>query len=241
MFKKRTVKHQNGTKPDKRILLTPDSDEQKQQQQLIPAEETENETIWSVKKRRKLTNPIKTSLKKEDLKESEKKAKEVHVEQLNNNIKEIRVTNNKRLPTIKDKILVDYQPDVCKDFKETGFCGYGDSCKFLHSRDDYIKGLGNATFTTTKWNSDIMTHKKIKNIDDKSIDQKDIVPFKCIICKQKYESPIETNCGHSFCKKCFLNTIQGNDNQKCLICGKDTQGIMKPLRKGHVFKKIPKC
>ena len=31
-------------------------------------------------------------------------------------------------------VLVDYQPDVCKDYKETGFCGFGDSCKFLHDR-----------------------------------------------------------------------------------------------------------
>lgn len=28
----------------------------------------------------------------------------------------------------------DYQPDLCKDFKETGYCGFGDSCKFLHDR-----------------------------------------------------------------------------------------------------------
>jgi len=34
----------------------------------------------------------------------------------------------------------DYQPDVCKDYKETGYCGYGDSCKFLHDRGDYKMG-----------------------------------------------------------------------------------------------------
>jgi len=34
----------------------------------------------------------------------------------------------------------DYQPDVCKDYKETGYCGYGDSCKFLHDRGDYKNG-----------------------------------------------------------------------------------------------------
>ncbi|GAU50482.1 hypothetical protein TSUD_409670 [Trifolium subterraneum] len=34
----------------------------------------------------------------------------------------------------------DYQPDICKDYKVTGYCGYGDSCKFLHDRSDYKSG-----------------------------------------------------------------------------------------------------
>nr|POF24425.1 zinc finger ccch domain-containing protein 1 [Quercus suber] len=34
----------------------------------------------------------------------------------------------------------DYQPDICKDSKETGYCGYGDSCKFMHDRGDYKSG-----------------------------------------------------------------------------------------------------
>ena len=34
----------------------------------------------------------------------------------------------------------DYQPDICKDYKETGFCSFGDSCKFLHDRGDYKSG-----------------------------------------------------------------------------------------------------
>ena len=36
--------------------------------------------------------------------------------------------------------LLNDQPDICKDYKETGFCGYGDSCKFLHDRGDYKSG-----------------------------------------------------------------------------------------------------
>ncbi|KAJ4823088.1 hypothetical protein Tsubulata_009621 [Turnera subulata] len=34
----------------------------------------------------------------------------------------------------------DYQPDICKDYKATGYCGYGDSCKFMHDRGDYKPG-----------------------------------------------------------------------------------------------------
>ena len=34
----------------------------------------------------------------------------------------------------------DYAPDICKDYKETGFCGFGDSCKFMHDRGDYKFG-----------------------------------------------------------------------------------------------------
>ena len=34
----------------------------------------------------------------------------------------------------------DYEPDICKDYKETGFCGFGDNCVFLHDRTDYKSG-----------------------------------------------------------------------------------------------------
>lgn len=41
---------------------------------------------------------------------------------------------------VRSSIRVDYQPDICKDYKETGYCGYGDSCKFMHDRGDYKMG-----------------------------------------------------------------------------------------------------
>jgi RING finger protein 113A len=43
-----------------------------------------------------------------------------------------------RAPTnVRGICRIDYQPDLCKDFKETGYCGFGDSCKFLHDRSEY--------------------------------------------------------------------------------------------------------
>ena len=41
---------------------------------------------------------------------------------------------------VRSSVRFDYQPDVCKDYKETGYCGYGDSCKFVHDRSDYKSG-----------------------------------------------------------------------------------------------------
>ncbi|KAG7923185.1 hypothetical protein KL905_001451 [Ogataea polymorpha] len=39
--------------------------------------------------------------------------------------------------SIKTNTVIDYQPDVCKDFLKNGYCGYGDTCKFLHYRDEF--------------------------------------------------------------------------------------------------------
>ena len=47
----------------------------------------------------------------------------------------LRASTNVRMT-----VRFDYQPDICKDYKETGYCGYGDSCKFIHDRGDYKSG-----------------------------------------------------------------------------------------------------
>ena len=41
---------------------------------------------------------------------------------------------------MRQTAIFDYKPDICKDYKETGYCGYGDSCKFIHDRSDYKSG-----------------------------------------------------------------------------------------------------
>lgn len=34
----------------------------------------------------------------------------------------------------------DYNPEICKDYKETGQCTFGNSCLYIHDRSDYKAG-----------------------------------------------------------------------------------------------------
>lgn len=122
---------------------------------------------------------------------------------------------NKRIvqpDNMNSTLIMDMQPDVCKDFQKTGYCGYGDSCKFLHSRDDFKAGW--------KLNTDWVIDDHNKKLDE-CID----IPFKCVLCEQDYKSPIVTKCGHYFCNACFLERLR--TDKSCFICHKDTQGSAK--------------
>ncbi|KJP87743.1 hypothetical protein AK88_02638 [Plasmodium fragile] len=41
---------------------------------------------------------------------------------------------------VRVTLRIDYEPCICKDYKETGYCGFGDTCIFLHDRSDYKSG-----------------------------------------------------------------------------------------------------
>lgn len=88
----------------------------------------------------------------------------------------------------------DYQPDICKDYKETGFCGFGDSCKFLHDRSDYKHGW---QLEMTEGGSSHHRHgeQESDGDDDKKYEinsDEDELPFKCIICRDSFTDPIVT-------------------------------------------------
>lgn len=119
---------------------------------------------------------------------------------------------------VKVTMLTDFQPDVCKDFKQTGYCGYGDSCKFLHSRDDFKTGWK----LNQEWKIDDPSHSKNQTAVAH-------IPFKCIICKGDYTNPIVTNCGHYFCGSCFTQRVRKDPS--CAICGQDTHGVARIAKK----------
>ncbi|OCF32198.1 pre-mRNA-splicing factor CWC24 [Kwoniella heveanensis BCC8398] len=129
-------------------------------------------------------------------------------EQLSSKMKTgpIRATANVRTIT-----LMDYQPDVCKDYKETGFCGYGDSCKFLHDRGDYLAG----------WQMDKLDPGAQAVIEEE--DEEEEVPFACLICRKPFTQPVVTRCGHYFCMGCAAKRFQ--KSPKCYACGAPTSGI----------------
>ncbi|KFB50443.1 hypothetical protein ZHAS_00018474 [Anopheles sinensis] len=93
---------------------------------------------------------------------------------------------------IRSTVRWDYQPDICKDYKETGYCGFGDSCKFLHDRSDYKHGWqleqeGSSTgksYAADDSDGDD-TKYEIHSDDDE-------LPFKCYICRESFVDPIMT-------------------------------------------------
>ncbi|XP_009093461.3 E3 ubiquitin-protein ligase RNF113A-like [Serinus canaria] len=112
----------------------------------------------------------------------------------------------------------DYQPDICKDYKETGFCGFGDSCKFLHDRSDYKHGW--------QMERELGTSDNNENYEVSSGEED--VPFKCFICRGSFQNPVITRCGHYFCESCALQHYR--KSQRCYVCGKQTSGVFNPAR-----------
>lgn len=114
---------------------------------------------------------------------------------------------------VRSTVRWDYQPDICKDYKETGFCGFGDSCKFLHDRTDYKYG----------WQLEQdQEDEDEKNYEIPDSEDDEHVPFKCYICRSSFKDPVVTKCQHYFCTKCALDHFQ--KSPKCYICQKNTFG-----------------
>jgi len=118
----------------------------------------------------------------------------------------------------------DYQPDLCKDFKETGYCGYGDACKFMHDRGDYKTGWQ----LEREWDEQQKQKTEDRQQRNRPAETKeegddDDLPFACFICRQPFTNPVVTKCKHYFCEKCALE--HHAKSKKCFVCSEPTGGI----------------
>ncbi|KAJ3225777.1 hypothetical protein HK099_006277 [Clydaea vesicula] len=123
----------------------------------------------------------------------------------------------------------DFAPDVCKDYKETGFCGFGDSCKFMHDRGDYKSGWE----IDLEWDreqrklaKELEEKKFLEETEGKEFEEEieeDGIPLDCPICNREFKDPVTTKCGHNFCESCALKHNQKNKN--CFLCNEPTKGI----------------
>lgn len=145
----------------------------------------------------------------------------------------VRGSNNVRLT-----MYVDYNPEICKDYKETGYCGYGDCCKFLHDRTDYKEGWQ----VEKEWEQaqkkkleklqrqaegDDVVSSSCSSSDSEESEDEDGLPFACLKCRERWRlnmAPVVTRCGHYFCEKCA--TEEYKTTSKCSQCGAETHGIL---------------
>ncbi|VDN15911.1 unnamed protein product, partial [Dibothriocephalus latus] len=81
------------------------------------------------------------------------------------------------------------------DYKETGFCSFGDSCKFLHDRSDYKHGwqIDQEVAEGTYGVEGVDDRYEIKD-DEGDDDADDHLPLKCMICRGDYKDPVVTRC-----------------------------------------------
>eukprot|EP00550_Attheya_septentrionalis_P006910 CAMPEP_0198295006 /NCGR_PEP_ID=MMETSP1449-20131203/25338_1 /TAXON_ID=420275 /ORGANISM="Attheya septentrionalis, Strain CCMP2084" /LENGTH=353 /DNA_ID=CAMNT_0043995153 /DNA_START=58 /DNA_END=1119 /DNA_ORIENTATION=+ len=171
-----------------------------------------------------------------------------------------KTTRNKFLagplkaPTfVRTTCRFDYQPDICKDYKDTGFCGYGDTCIYLHDRGDTLSGWQ----LEKEWEDRKQKEreKKEKEMDrfvsgngndsdeNNSATLDDGLPFGCHLCRSPFTDPVVTTCGHYFCEKCIMDRVRstgpsnddGINSSLCPICNKDTHGVF-----NHPMKLVSK-
>ncbi|KAJ5908265.1 Pre-mRNA-splicing factor cwc24 [Penicillium taxi] len=146
----------------------------------------------------------------------------------------------KAATNVRTITVTDFAPDVCKDYKQTGYCGFGDSCKFLHAREDYKQGweLDRDWEIGTKGKSmggRVTSQRKgagmaAKDDDDDDDDEfLENIPFACVICRKPYQKPIVTTCGHYFCESCALQRYRKSPT--CAICGGGTGGVFNSAKK----------
>ncbi|KAF9969371.1 hypothetical protein BGZ73_008295 [Actinomortierella ambigua] len=159
-----------------------------------------------------------------------------HVPKREQTNSKIRVGPVRASANIRITNRFDYQPDICKDYKETGYCGYGDSCIYMHDRGDYKAGWQ----LDLEWEAEQRAKKAalIQGLGDEesesSDDDDDDIPFACLICRQEFKHPIVTKCGHYFCESCAIKRYA--KTPKCAACQQPTAGLFNTAPKDFMAR-----
>lgn len=116
---------------------------------------------------------------------------------------------------VRATTIVDYKPDLCKDYNQTGYCGFGDTCIYLHDRTMHVSSAD----LERRWEG---FSKKSKL--DKDATKSVVEEGTCGVCKARLGHPaVKTRCGHSFCKECAFKRFEATST--CAVCELDTMGI----------------
>ncbi|KAJ2104437.1 RNA-splicing factor [Coemansia sp. S142-1] len=136
--------------------------------------------------------------------------------------------------------VFDYQPNLCKDYKETGYCGYGDSCIFLHDRSTSKTGWQLEKEFEEAQQGVQRDNPKLWQVESDSDNEAssgkagrkkgstEELPFACLICREPFTKPVVTKCQHYFCEACAL--AQYRKTPKCFACGAATAGVFKQAK-----------
>jgi len=165
MFKKRATKLQSSVKTSKSLDDTsPSDDQQSPPTSTSPSATPEHgvDVASNVGAKRKTFAPLTASTKEQQSHDdttnplaissatstrsvtsnsgnaSQQAAVDVSADQLER--RKVRGPTKPTAANVRAISMMDYKPDICKDYKQTGFCSFGDSCKFLHDRGDYALG-----------------------------------------------------------------------------------------------------
>lgn len=141
---------------------------------------------------------------------------------------------------------MDHNPERCKDYYEHGYCGFGDTCIFIHDRGDYKSGhqLDMEYEQALKKKQMKLVRKSNKEagggdcesdaesnyeIGGNSGDENESgFPAECPICERDFSEPVMTKCKHYFCDSCAIKNYASDSN--CFVCGQGTDGIFNTAR-----------
>lgn len=147
---------------------------------------------------------------------------------------------------VRSTFVMDYKPDICKDYKQTGFCGWGDACKFLYDRGDYKQGWQLDRDWELKEKARKAAEAKMAALgedgaaDNSEEELENDLPESCSICNTPWldaKFPVATSCGHCFCERCALQ--HNAKDTTCFTCGKDTGGTFNAAK--DIIKRVKEC